>query len=376
MKRINRLKAWVLGPKSDFALFAVVLILANLVGANAFFRLDLTARNAYSLSQASRRTIKTIEEPLSVKVFFSGNLPAPYNGVERYLRDLLVEYQGVGNRRFSCDFFGMEKEENKNAAQSYGINPIQVQELKNDEVGFKNAYMGLAIVYGDAIQTINDLTAADGLEYRLTVTIGKMIAQSNTLSGLSGKVKATVYASTNLNVFRIQGYGGLDKLARDAFEKVNRKSGKKLEYRFVDSAGSEEIDALSAKYGLQKISWGKQPGGIEAGTGVLGIVLEYGEKSRTIPIMLSRTLFGYGLTGLDGLEQKFAESLRGLLSNSLMVGYLTGHGEKNLNDERQGAARLAALVSDLYELKELDLSKADIPDNLTTLVINGPRQKF
>jgi ABC-type uncharacterized transport system involved in gliding motility auxiliary subunit len=157
---------------------------------------------------------------------------------------------------------------------------------------------------------------------------------------------------------------------------VNEKNRNKLEYAFVDPSNPAELDQLSAKYGLQKISWGKQ-GAIEAGSGLLGIVLEYGDKIRTIPVTLVRGLLGgYGIAGLDGLDQRLAENLQALMSNSLGIGYLTGHGERSLYDQRQGAANLASLVSDLYEFKELDLAKDDIPASMTTVVINGPRSKY
>jgi ABC-2 type transport system permease protein len=372
----KKLRAWLAGPRSDFWLFLAVLALANLLGAKAFFRLDLTANRSYSLSEASRRAVKTLEEPLSVKVFFTGGLPAPYNSVERYLGDLLIEYRSVDGRRFSYDFFDMESDGNKDLAESYGIRPVQIQEVKNDEVGFRNAYMGLAIVYGDAIEPVNDITSAAGLEYRLTTTMEKLKSTASALSGLSGKVKVTLYASSSLKAFRIQGFGDLDRVVRGAFDRVNAKNRGKLEYAFADPASPEERDALSARYGLQKINWGAQPG-LEAGSGILGIALEHGDRVRTIPIGLARGLLGgYGLTGLDALEQRLGEGLQALMSQSPAIGYLTGHGERALYDQREGAGNLIPLVQDLYEFKELDLSKEDIPADLTTVVVNGPRSKY
>ena len=67
---------WFRSPSSDFALLIVLLILANLVGRRAFLRFDLTRPKSYSLSEASRQLVKTLDEPLSVRAFFSSNLPA------------------------------------------------------------------------------------------------------------------------------------------------------------------------------------------------------------------------------------------------------------------------------------------------------------
>jgi len=374
MERMRKLLAWLKGPKSDFFLFAVALILLNLVSSRAFLRLDLTEQGSYSLSSASREVVRTIERPLSVKVFFSEKLPAPYNSVERYLRDILVEYRGAANSNFDYEFFDVEKSENQEIAQSYGLKMIQVQEVKDNEVGVKNAWMGLALVYGDRIETLDGLISSDGLEYRLTTTISRMISTTNSLSGLSGKVQMTLYVSPQLGEFNISGFNQLEKRVFDAFGKVNRKSLDKLEYQRLDPAETG-VDEIASRYGLQKVSWtGGKDGG---GSGLVGIVLEYQDQFRVVPLELSRGIFGgYGIAGLDTLEQGISDGLQGLMSASLVIGYTTGHGEVDLNDEREGAARFASLISDMYTFKGFNPDTEEIPPNIACLVINGADSAF
>jgi len=376
MKAIQKFFAWIRGPKSDFFLFAIVLILLNLVGSNAFLRLDLTSQHSYSLSKVSRETIRSLEEPLSVKVFFSSNLPSPYNGAERYLKDLLVEYSGTGSKRFSYEFFDMTKTDNQNLARSYGINEVQIQEVKDTEVGLKNAFMGLAIVYSDRIEVLDNLTTSDGLEYKLTTTISKMVSTTNALSGLSGKVQMTLYASSDLGQFNIQGFKDLSKNVQAVYEKVNKKNMDRIEFATVDPASSD-VASLASHYGLQSINWKAQGGSTSGGSGTLGIVLEYKDTFRLIPMEIQQGVFGgYGLAGLDTLEASLSDNLQSLMSKSLSVGYVTGHGELALNDEKAGAARFSSLISDIYEFKEIPTATADIPQNINSLVINGPKQQF
>lgn len=79
---------YIKSSRSDIVLFAVFLLLLNLVAYRAFVRIDLTAPRSYSLSKASIQTVRTLEEPLGVKVFFTANLPAPYNSVDQYVREI------------------------------------------------------------------------------------------------------------------------------------------------------------------------------------------------------------------------------------------------------------------------------------------------
>jgi ABC-type uncharacterized transport system involved in gliding motility auxiliary subunit len=380
MGTVRKIIAWLKGPKSDLFLFVVALVLLNLVSLRGFVRLDLTGGHSYSLSPASREVMHSLEEPLAVKVFFSDNLPAPYNSVGRYLNDLLVEYKGANPKRFSYESFDMKKEENQELARSYGIPMAQVQEVKDNEVGVKNAYMGLAIVYSDSVEVIGNVTTTEGLEYRLSTTIGKTVARTNTLAGLSGKVKLTLYASSSFAPLGLAGYRDLDRIVSDATADLNRKNLNRIEYAKVDPASSADMNALAAKYGIEVVSWSTKAaakGAAPDGSGVLAIVLEYQDRFKTVPLELARNILGgYGIAGLDKLPDTLSAALQGLMANSPAVGYVTGHGEKSLSDERSGAARLRSIVSDTYEFKEIDTAKDQIPENVTTLVINGPTGTF
>jgi len=80
-----------------FAVYAAVVVLINMVGMTVFARFDLTENNVYSLSPASRQAVADLAEPLTIKVFFTEDLPAPHNNTRRYLRDLLEEYAVYAN---------------------------------------------------------------------------------------------------------------------------------------------------------------------------------------------------------------------------------------------------------------------------------------
>jgi ABC-2 type transport system permease protein len=365
---------WLNSSASDFVLFIIVLILANLVGSRAFVRFDLTGPKSYSLSPASIEVVKTLEEPLSVKVFFSSNLPAPYNSVNQYVHDILLEYKEKADNNFSYQFFDMDKQENVKLAQDYNLNQIQIQQVKNNEVGFKQGWMGIAITYADRIETLDGLTSSDGLEYKITTTISRMISTSNTLSGLSGKVQLTLYITDKLSAFNITGFDQIEKAVQAAYTSVNKKSMDRITYEKIDPAPAD-IPALVAKYGFQGLNWDDPK--IGKGTGVFGLVLQYGDNFRLVPLQMTRSLFGgNAIAGLDTLEQSITESLQGLVAKSVDIGYVTGHSEAALNDSENGAGHFSALVGDLYQFKELNLATDDIPANLTNIVINGPKTAF
>lgn len=370
---------WITGPKSDFILLIILLVLINLVGANSFFRLDLTSPKSYSLSQSSKEVVKNLEEPLSVKVFFSNNLPSPYNTVEQYLEDILVEYKGSANKNFSYEFFDMDKPENEELASSYRIRQKQIQEVKDNEVGFKNVYMGVVLVYADSIEVLDDIISPDGLEYRLTTTMSKMINTTSALAGLKDNVNVTLYSSSDLSAFGIKNFNQLENIVSNAVAQVNKKNMNKVSFKVVNP-NQDEVSELCAKYGVDEISWTDDKATDESkknGKGMIAAVMEYNDNFKLLPVKLSRSFFGsYGIAGLDNLETVITENLQTLVSRSDKIGYLTGFGTKTLNDAQNGSQRLQMLANDKYQFVELDLEKDEIPSTISNIVIVAPTEKI
>ena len=372
MKKTNKFISWIKSSSSDVWLFIIAVVLLNLVASRFFFRADLTEPKSYSLSSASREVVKNLEEPMSVKVFFSKNLPAPYSNVEQYLRDLLSEYKNASGKKFDYEFFDMDKQENQRIARGYGMQLVQVREVKNNEVGFKNAYMGIAIVYADQIEKLDGISSSDGLEYKVTGLIGKIISNTNILSGLSENVRLVLYKSEALAKFNIGNFNEIDGAVQNAFSAANKKFRGKIEFQKINP-DAKATEAAAEKYGLQSVSWTNEDGSADKGT--VGLVLEYGNKFRIVPLKLTNAIFSYVISGLDELEENIYQSVESLVSKTSVIAYVTGHGERNLNDEND-AMYFRQLLSDSYTLEEVNLAEKEIPVAAETLIINGPKSAF
>src|SRR6056297_3242696 len=194
-----------------FVIYLSIIVLINIVGMSLFFRIDLTADNIYSLSKASREAVSTLSEPLTIKVFFTEDLPAPHNNTQRYLRDLLQEYSIHTNDYFNYRFYNVtpkqtgESEatrEKQELARSYGIHPVEIQ--------FKKAYMGLAVIHGDLTEKIQPITSTDRIEYQLTTAINTLNNKISRLAGLDEKIQVKFVMSASLE--KIAPYLGLNEL--------------------------------------------------------------------------------------------------------------------------------------------------------------------
>ena len=371
---MKKLLKWLKSPKSDFVLFVILLVLLNIVGHRAFVRFDLSGPKSYSLSQASKTVVKNLDSPLSVRVFFSSKLPATYANVYQYVKDILVEYKGAANKNFTVSYMDMSKPENEELAADLGIQQVQIQEIKNNEVGLKQVYMGVAIAYGDNIEIMNPVQTSDGFELEFTTRISKMISMADALAGLAKneKLSLTLYLTDDLKKLGISGTEEAEQLIRDAYNAVNHQNADRIDYKVV-SPDSVESDALAAKYGIQSISYTDKQGLQKKA--VLGLVLEHGDRFYALPVGIQRSFFGYAVGGLEDVETSLNEGLHSLFSNAKAVGYITGHGEVD-HTSADYAANFEKLISGNYELKDIDLNSADIPAGMNSIIVNGPKQDF
>ena len=81
--------------KNSFTVYMSVLIgvllLLNLIGRNWYKRFDLTDNKMYSLSKSSENVVEKIDDLLTMKVYFSDDLPGELSNTQRFLQDLLED---------------------------------------------------------------------------------------------------------------------------------------------------------------------------------------------------------------------------------------------------------------------------------------------
>lgn len=157
-------------------LVAGILVVLNVIALKVFFRWDLTPNKIYTLSDASKTIVSKLDDKLVVKAYFTDNLPAPYNNNRRYLQELLDDYRNASNGKISYEIISpSDQDELEKEAQKYGIQPVQVQSVKNDRAEALKAYMGMVLLYGGKQEAIPFIGSTENLEYDLTGVINRLI---------------------------------------------------------------------------------------------------------------------------------------------------------------------------------------------------------
>lgn len=82
----------------------VLILLVNIIGQYAFFRLDLTSEKRYTLSEESKEIIHELDDIVFVRVYLEGELNIPFKKFQDNIQDLLDEFKIIGKSKLHYEF--------------------------------------------------------------------------------------------------------------------------------------------------------------------------------------------------------------------------------------------------------------------------------
>ncbi len=164
-----------------------ILVLLNFVSVRFFGRIDMTRTGQFTLADASKSLMRNLDDKVTVKAYFTEDLPSPYNNHRRLLLDQLNEYRAYAKGNLQFEFIDPTDDKGKQEAQQQGIAPVQVQVVKEDKFEVKQAYMGMVFLYEDRKEVIPVFQNPATLEYEISSTIKRLTTRTQKKIGfLSG----------------------------------------------------------------------------------------------------------------------------------------------------------------------------------------------
>lgn len=160
---------------TSIALVVGVIVIVNVLSTDFFTRFDLTENDQYTLSKASKEVVSNLEDPVTIRAYFSENLPPNVAQVRQDFKDLLIEYASLSHGNLVYEFIDPNKDEKleQEATQS-GINAVMINVREKDEMKQQKAFMGAVIEQADRKDVIPFFQPGQPMEYALTTSIKKV----------------------------------------------------------------------------------------------------------------------------------------------------------------------------------------------------------
>jgi ABC-type uncharacterized transport system involved in gliding motility auxiliary subunit len=225
-------------------LVALILVAANFVASRVLARADLTKDREFTISKATRDVLRSLDDVVTINVYFSKRLPPNLATLKRSIDDVLRGYQAYSHGKVRVAYVDPSSSpEDEQRMRFLGIPQVQLNVLEKDQLQVINGYMGIAILYADRHQSIPIVQDVGTLEYDLTAAI---------LQVLSTKKRVIGYLTGS----------GAPELDRD-FEALNRLLTQTYEVRPIElsqgrDAVPEDVNTLIVARPMQmseRVQW-------------------------------------------------------------------------------------------------------------------------
>lgn len=238
-------------------LLALVLLIINFLSSRHFVRLDLTEDHEYTLSPATKKVLKGLSDPLSIKLFMSQDLPPNMAPLQQGILDQLGEYMSLAKSKITIQrVLPEESPQREQEAQMLGIPPLQLDVLQKDKRQVMKVYMGLAVFYFDKKEVLPVVLDLKQFEYDLTAAILKITAEKIPQIGLVLPSQSSVGQGGDYSIlqqilgreYQVQMFD--DEIEEGAVEKLSQKNLDLLilvEPRHVSEVFTKELDLLFQK---------------------------------------------------------------------------------------------------------------------------------
>ena len=167
------------------ALAVAIALIVNLISQDFFIRLDFTQDNQYTLSKATKDILRNLNEPVTVKAYYSENLPPDVAKGKKDVKELLIEYSNISKGNLVYEFVNPSKDEaSEREATQAGIQPVMINVREKDQVKQQKAYMGIVVSIGERKEVVPFMKPGAGIEYSLTTAIKKVSISEKPSVGL------------------------------------------------------------------------------------------------------------------------------------------------------------------------------------------------
>ena len=170
-----------LSTQIQILLFAGILIFANLIASQIYFRVDLTESGKFTVAPATTKLLEKLDDLVVVKTYFSPNLPVDLKTNLSYAADFLRELKSRAGGNLRIENVDVADSNGQNAARSAGIPQISVTVREKDELKAQNAFLGLGIFYHGKSEIFPVLTANEvaNFQYNFAIAILKLTSENS-----------------------------------------------------------------------------------------------------------------------------------------------------------------------------------------------------
>jgi gliding-associated putative ABC transporter substrate-binding component GldG len=185
---------------SYIALILIIVLCINILSEKLFFRLDFTSDHKYTMSKSTRDILKGLTQPVTIKAYFSKDLPPDVARARSDFKELLIEYSSISKGKLVYEFIDPTKDEvTEQEAMQNGIQPVIIDSREKDKSVQKKAYLGAVVKIGEKTDVIPLIQPGGAIEYAVSSTIKKLtLSKKPVVALLQGHGEPSIMAMSQV----------------------------------------------------------------------------------------------------------------------------------------------------------------------------------
>lgn len=234
----------------------LVLLVAGIVAALNVLtvsfpkRLDMTEEKEFTLSRATKDVLAKLQDRLTIKLYYSKDLPAQLGQIQESASDMLEELKAHAAKPLIIEPADPDSNEVKeHETIALGITPLQLNIVEKDKRELKKIYMGMALYYQDKKEVIPVVAQVQNLEYEIALAVLKMTENELPRVGIVTPADAANASRYQLLPQALKEIVGTVDLTYDDkdLEQKRLKSLIVIDPREVSKEFTQELDNLLAQ---------------------------------------------------------------------------------------------------------------------------------
>ncbi len=175
-------------PVVSALLILAILVVVNLLSARFSVRIDFTEEQQYTLSNATEHLLDNLENPVTVKAYFSEDLPPDFLRSRQQFKDLLIEYSARSNGKLVYEFINPNDDESiEKEIVGYGIQPVMIEIREKDQKKQQKVYLSAIVEMNEERDAIPFIQPGGSMEYDLSSAIKKLsVVEKPTIGYIQG----------------------------------------------------------------------------------------------------------------------------------------------------------------------------------------------
>lgn len=192
----------------------VVLLLLNYVSSFWFLRFDLTQEKRYTLSDATKKILRNLEDVVYFKIYLEGEFPAGFKKLRNETREMLNEFKAYAGKKIEYEFINPSASSDKKTREDIyrqlykqGLLPTDLSVKEDDGVSNKIIWPGAILSYKNKEIPLQLLKSQMGVPPEQIVNGSIESLEYELINGINKITQQNV-----MKVAFIEGHGELNSL--------------------------------------------------------------------------------------------------------------------------------------------------------------------